>query len=470
MQEIRHYDIAIIGSGPTGEKAAIQASKLKKRVFLIDKREKLGGASLHTGTIPSKSLRETVVNLELLRRRTHGIEISMRENVSTEELMYRKELVISEQENKLRRNLIKNRVTLERGRCQFLSPTELQIQPAHPDQDPYRVTADYMIVATGSSPRKADWAQLDNECVFDSDTILNIEKLPKKITIIGAGVIGCEYACIFAKLGIRVNLIARDRHVMPFLDREIAEALVYRMRNQRITMRLGENVKQIVKISPQEVRVELESGKTLPCSTVMLAAGRVANSDKLGLEEIGVELGHNGLIQTNEHYQTNIPNIYAVGDVVGFPALASTSLLQARIATLHAFGQLENERIPRELPYGIWTIPAVAYVGRSEEELTDARIPYEVGIAHFKEISRAHIMGEQEGILKLLFCPETLRLLGVHIIGPRAPELIHLGNCVLHFEGTIKFFINSVFNVPTLDEAYRIAAFNGMNRLDYDSL
>ena len=441
MQEIRHYDIAIIGSGPAGEKAAIQASKLKKRVFLIDKREKLGGASLHTGTIPSKSLRETVVNLELLRRRTHGIEISMRENVSTEELMYRKELVISEQENKLRRNLIKN-----------------------------RVTADYMIVATGSSPRKADWAQLDNECVFDSDTILNIEKLPKKITIIGAGVIGCEYACIFAKLGIRVNLIARDRHVLPFLDREIAEALVYRMRNQRITMRLGENVKQIVKISPQEVQVELESGKTLPCSTVMLAAGRVANSDKLGLEEVGVELGHNGLIQTNEHYQTNIPNIYAVGDVVGFPALASTSLLQARIATLHAFGQLENERIPRELPYGIWTIPAVAYVGRSEEELTDTRIPYEVGIAHFKEISRAHIMGEQEGILKLLFCPETLRLLGVHIIGPRAPELIHLGNCVLHFEGTIKFFINSVFNVPTLDEAYRIAAFNGMNRLDYDSL
>ena len=349
MQEIRHYDIAIIGSGPAGEKAAIQASKLKKRVFLIDKRESLAVPPC-TRVRFHPSHCETVVNLELLRRRTHGIEISMRENVSTEELMYRKELVISEQENKLRRNLIKNRVTLERGRCQFLSPTELQIQPAHPDQDPYRVTADYMIVATGSSPRKADWAQLDNECVFDSDTILNIEKLPKKITIIGAGVIGCEYACIFAKLGIRVNLIARDRHVMPFLDREIAEALVYRMRNQRITMRLGENVKQIVKISPQEVQVELESGKTLPCSTVMLAAGRVANSDKLGLEEIGVELGHNGLIQTNEHYQTNIPNIYAVGDVVGFPALASTSLLQARIATLHAFGQLENERIPRELP------------------------------------------------------------------------------------------------------------------------
>src|SRR6056300_757683 len=315
MQEIRHYDIAIIGSGPAGEKAAIQASKLKKRVYLIDKREKLGGASLHTGTIPSKSLRETVVNLELLRRRTHGIEISMRENVSTEELMYRKDLVISEQENKLRRNLMKNRVTLERGRCQFLSPTELQIQPAHPDEEPYQITANYTVVATGSAPRKADWAQLDNECVFDSDTILKIEKLPKKITIIGAGVIGCEYACIFAKLGIRVNLIARDRHVMPFLDREIAEALVYRMRNQRITMRLGENVKQIVKISPQEVQVELDSGKTLPCSTVMLAAGRVANSDKLGLEEIGVELGHNGLIQTNEHYQTNIPNIYAVGDV-----------------------------------------------------------------------------------------------------------------------------------------------------------
>lgn len=470
MQETKHYDIAVIGSGPAGEKAAMQASKLKKRVFLIDKEGRLGGASLHTGTIPSKSLRETVVNMEMLRRRTHGIEITMRDNVSTEELMYRKEVVISEQESTLRRNLFKNRITVERGQTRFLTPTELEIQPSNPEIEPYRVTADCTMIATGSSPRQTDWAKLDNECVFDSDTILKIEKLPKKITIIGAGVIGCEYACIFAKLGIRVNLIARDRNILPFVDREIAEALVYRMRNQRITMRLGENVKQIRKISPQEVEVELESGKMLPCTTVLLAAGRVANSAGLGLEELGVEFGNNGLIKTNEQYQTSQPNIYAVGDVIGFPALASTSMLQARIAVLHAFGQLENERIPRELPFGIWTIPAVAYVGRTEEELTDACIPYEVGIAHFKEVSRAHIMGEQEGILKLLFCPDTLKLLGVHIIGPRAAELIHLGNCVMHFEGTIKFFINTVFNVPTLDEAYRIAAFNGINRLDFDSL
>jgi NAD(P) transhydrogenase len=470
MQETKYFDLAIIGSGPAGEKAAMQASKLKKKVFMIDKYGHLGGASLHTGTIPSKSLRETVVNLEMLRRRTHGIEISMRDNVSTEELMYRKEVVISEQENTLRRNLFKNRVVLEIGTAKFITPTQLQVTPNDASKDPYLIEAESTIISTGSSPRKFDWMELDNDCVFDSDTILNIEKLPKKMTIIGAGVIGCEYACIFAKMGIRVNLLARDRNILPFLDREIAEALVYRMRNQRITMRLGENVKNIRKISKQEVEVELESGKTLPCSTVLLAAGRVANSNNLGLEDLGIEFGNNGLIKTNEYYQTSQPNIYAVGDVIGFPALASTSMLQARIATLHAMSQIENERIPRELPFGIWTIPAVAYVGKTEEELTDACIPYEVGIAHFQEVSRAHIMGEEEGILKLLFCPDTLKLLGVHIIGPRAAELIHLGNCVMHFEGTIKFFINTVFNCPTLDEAYRIAAFNGMNRLDFDSL
>jgi|TARA_B110000967_G_scaffold126142_1_gene128994 NAD(P) transhydrogenase len=469
MQEIHHYDIVVIGSGPAGEKAALQASKLKKQVALIEKSTHLGGASLHTGTIPSKSLRETVMHLALLRQQTHGIDIKFKENLTTRELMYRKEIVIQDQENSLRRNLEKNHITVIEGIPRFQSATILEITPAD-SSEKYEITADYTIIATGSSPRRPKWAPFDNECVFDSDSILDIKHLPKKVTIIGAGVIGCEYASIFSKIGIRVNLIARDRNILPFVDRQIAENLMYQMRNERITLRLGENVEGIEKINTGEIHVKLESQKVLPCSTVLVAAGRFANSGGLNLDKVGVELGKNGLIKTNDNYQTDQPNIYAVGDVIGFPGLASTSMSQARIAVLHAFGKLEFEKMPKNLPLGIWTIPAVSMVGKTEEELTDECTPYEIGIAHFKEISRAHIMGEEEGILKLLFDPETLKILGIHIIGPHASELIHLGHSVMFFEGTIQYFMNTVFNSPTLDEAYRIAAFNGMNRLDHESL
>jgi NAD(P) transhydrogenase len=469
MQEIHHFDIVVIGSGPAGEKAALQASKLKKQVALIEKSTHLGGASLHTGTIPSKSLRETVMHLALLRQQTHGIDIKFKENLTTRELMYRKEIVIQDQENSLRRNLEKNQITVIEGIPRFQSATILEITPAD-SSEKYEITADYTIIATGSSPRRPKWAPFDNECVFDSDSILDIKHLPKKVTIIGAGVIGCEYASIFSKIGIRVNLIARDRNILPFVDRQIAENLMYQMRNERITLRLGENVEGIEKINTDEIHVKLESQKVLPCSTVLVAAGRFANSGGLNLDKVGVELGKNGLIKTNENYQTDQPNIYAVGDVIGFPGLASTSMSQARIAVLHAFGKLEFEKMPKNLPLGIWTIPAVSMVGKTEEELTDECTPYEIGIAHFKEISRAHIMGEEEGILKLLFEPETLKILGIHIIGPHASELIHLGHSVMFFEGTIQYFMNTVFNSPTLDEAYRIAAFNGMNRLDHESL
>jgi NAD(P) transhydrogenase len=469
MQEIHHYDIVVIGSGPAGEKAALQASKLKKQVALIEKSTHLGGASLHTGTIPSKSLRETVMHLALLRQQTHGIDIKFKENLTTRELMYRKEIVIQDQENSLRRNLEKNHITVIEGIPRFQSATILEITPAD-SSEKYEITADYTIIATGSSPRRPKWAPFDNECVFDSDSILDIKHLPKKVTIIGAGVIGCEYASIFSKIGIRVNLIARDRNILPFVDRQIAENLMYQMRNERITLRLGENVEGIEKINTDEIHVKLESQKVLHCSTVLVAAGRFANSGGLNLDKVGVELGKNGLIKTNDNYQTDQPNIYAVGDVIGFPGLASTSMSQARIAVLHAFGKLEFEKMPKNLPLGIWTIPAVSMVGKTEEELTDECTPYEIGIAHFKEISRAHIMGEEEGILKLLFDPETLKILGIHIIGPHASELIHLGHSVMFFEGTIQYFMNTVFNSPTLDEAYRIAAFNGMNRLDHESL
>ncbi len=502
MKKIKHYDIVIIGSGPAGEKAAMQASKLRKRVALIEKdTERIGGSSLHTGTIPSKSLRETVVYLELLRQRAHGVNISFKENITASELMAHKELVIEEQESSFRRNLSKTNVDLIHGTPMIKqigentathktsktksSKSKKKSVEQTPDvankqtpiflevdvgkENPIPIQTNYVVIATGSRPRHPEWAEFDGEHVFDSDTILNIKRLPKKLTIIGSGVIGCEYACIFAKLGIRVNLVARDYQTLNFLDHEIADILKEQMRQSRIALRFGEEVSAVKVVEKGKVEVHLESGKILPCSTVMVAAGRNSNTQGLGLENIGVTLGNRGLIEVNRNtYQTSVENIYAVGDVIGFPGLASTAMLQARIAILHAFGELENEQLPTDLAFGIWTIPPIGMVGKTEKELTEEKIPYEIGIGHFKEVARARIMGESRGILKLLFDPETLKLLGVHIIGPRAPEMIHLGQSVLYYGGTIKYFINSVFNYPTLDQVYQVAAFNGINRRTFD--
>lgn len=470
MSEARTYDVVVIGSGPAGEKAVMQAAKLRKRVLLVEKERRIGGSCLHSGTIPSKSLRETVVHLDVLRHRTHGIDVTVREDISVEELMYRKELVVGEREQYFHRNLSKNHVDLVQGQPRFVSPTRIEVRRTdRAGGDPLVVETTHAVIATGSRPHRPDWVEFDETSVFDSDSILRIRRLPAKLTIVGAGVIGCEYACIFSHLGIRVNLIAKDHEVLPFLDREIAESLTYRMRRSRIAMRLGEEVETIGKVGEDKVNVCLKSGKCLPCSTVLVATGRISNTDGLGLEDIGVQIGNRGRLTVNECYQTNVPNIYAVGDVIGFPALASTAMNQGRVAVLHAFGQLERQKMPSDIPLGIWTIPPVAMVGKTEEELTAAAIPYEIGVARFGEVARANILGEEEdGILKLLFDPETRRLLGVHIIGPRAPELIHLGQAVLFFEGTIDYFTNATFNYPTLDEAWRIAAFNGLNRLSFD--
>jgi len=461
------YDIAILGSGPGGERAAMQAAKLGKRVVLIEKESRVGGSSLHTGTIPSKSLRETVVNLSRMRKRETmgGMHVEMRRDITVEELMFRKSRVIQEQEMTVKNNFYKNRVELITGIPTFKSPTQISISTPD-DQDDILVEADFSVIATGSRPHRPAWFPEGAErCVYDSDSVLQVERLPHKITIIGSGVIGCEYACIFSRMGIRVNLVSRDRVIMSFLDREISENLMYRMRHSRVILRLGEDVKDIQKVDEEHVKVVLASGKSLSSGAVLVAAGRDSNVEDLGLSEIGIEQGKRGLISVNETYQTSVENIYAVGDVIGFPGLASTAVIQARIAVLHAFQDLQNERMPTSLPFGIWTIPAIAMVGATEENLTDQQMAYEVGVSHFKEVARAHIMGGEYGILKLIFDPETLKLLGVHIIGPHAAELIHLGQSVMYFGGDIKYFMNAVFNYPTLDEAYRIAAFNGMNRL-----
>lgn len=479
MGDIQQYDLIVIGSGPAGESAAMQGCKLRKKVAVIEKAPRIGGSSLHTGSVPSKSLRETVVHLELLKLRTHGVALSLKQNVTVDELMYRKEHVIQEQESILERNFTKTGVDLIHG-CPvfepsgFLSTTSPEsplyiLNVYTPDDRILRISAPHIVIATGSSPYRPPWAPYDGETVFDSDGILGMKCLPQKLTIIGAGVVGCEYACIFSKLGIRVNLVSADYQILPFLDHEIADRLKERMRDQRIILRFGEEVSGVEKTSQEGICVSLTSGKQLHSSHVLIATGRVANSADLGLDAIGIITGNRGLISVDrETYQTAAPQVYAVGDVIGFPGLTSTGMLQARIAVLHAFGELKNETMPALMPFGLWTIPSVAMIGKTEKELTEAHIPYEVGVANFRELARARIMGEEQGILKLLFDPETLKLLGVHILGTRAPELIHLGHTVMHYQGDIKFFANTVFNYPTLDEAYRIAAFNGINRLSHD--
>lgn len=500
MEKIRKYDIAVIGSGPAGEKAAMQASKLRKKVVLIEKDpEHIGGSSLHTGTIPSKSLRETVVYLELLRKRAHGVNISFKENLTADELMKHKDWVIEEQENSFRRNIKKTGIDLMIGTPELQEigePASSEKKPSSSQsqkssiqkikgvatfQTPKRIKvyngsdeavmleADYTVIASGSRPNRPAWAKFDGKHIFDSDTILQIKRLPKKLTIVGAGVIGCEYACIFAKLGIRVNLISKDYNILPFIDHEIADMLKERMRESRITLRFGEDIESVEVVNDGCVEVRLKSGKVLPCSHVMVAAGRTSNTQGLGLEKIGVKLGKRGLIEVSRAtYQTSVENIYAVGDVIGFPGLASTAMLQARIAILHAFGLYENEQLPKDLAFGIWTIPPIGMVGKTEKELTESQTPYEIGIGHFKEVARARIMGEHNGILKLLFDPQSLQVLGVHVIGPSATEMIHLAQSVMYYQGTIKYFMNSVFNYPTLDQVYQVAAFNGINRRTFD--
>ncbi len=469
MKPDTHYDMVILGSGPAGEKAAMQASKLRKKVLLIEKDPKnIGGSCLHTGTIPSKSLWETVVSLQHLDRQANKGSISIKNDITASELMHHKKSVISQQERSYYRNLEKTNITLLRGQSTFIDPNTLNFA-SYDSLKKIKISAKHFIIATGSRPFLPDWAKFDQKQIFDSDSILQLQYIPKKLAIIGAGVIGCEYACIFAKLGVRVNLIARDYSILKFLDHEIADKLKEMMRESRITLRFGEDVELVESVGTKQVTVTLASGKKLLCDAALIATGRLSNTDDLGLEKLDLAIGQNGLIEVNrDTYQTTIPNIYAVGDVIGFPALASTAMLQARIATLHAFDQIQNECLPDNLATGIWTIPPIGIVGKTEKELTEAQIPYEIGMGYFKEVARAKIMGGDRGVLKLLFDPDTLKLLGVHIIGPSAPELVHLGQAVIHYGGDISYFMNSVFNYPTLDQAYQVAAFNGVNRLTFD--
>jgi NAD(P) transhydrogenase len=459
MQE---YDLLVIGSGPAGQKAAIAAAKIGKRVGLVERNLTLGGSSLHHGTIPSKTLREAAAYLTGIRvREMYGSAYRVKERVSIQDLTYRTQRVIENEVNIVRDQLIRNYVDVIPGFASFVDTHTLQVDF---DDGIRKLSSEKIVIAVGSKPTRPEGVEFDDCHVVDSDGLLKLPSIPRTMIFVGAGIVGCEYATIFRTLGSRVTIIDRRERPLDFVDDEIEDALYYQMRDEGVTLRFGEEVQTVTKPSDDKVHVLTKSGKQFTSDALMFAAGRVGASAKLNLEAIGLETDDRGRIAVDEHYRTAVESVYAVGDVIGFPSLASTSMEQGRIAALHAFG-VEASLLSQRLPYGIYTIPEIAMIGPTEQELTKDEVPYETGIARFRELSRVQISGGRHGMLKLIFHRESLKLLAVHILGSTATELVHIGQAVLDHGGSVAYFRDAVFNYPTLAEAYKVAALDGLNKI-----
>lgn len=457
----------VLGSGPAGQRAAIQAAKLEKRVAVVEKKAVVGGVCINTGTIPSKTLREAVLYLSGFRERSfYGASYSVKQNITMEDLLVRANQVIRHEVDVTRHQLLRNRVEVipATGCFEDAHTVRLDAVDTHTTRT---VTAETIVIAVGTESTVDSHIPFDGKNVFISDDILKLDKLPRTLAVVGAGVIGCEYASMFAALGVRVTLVDKRNRLLPFIDEEIADSLTYQLRENRVTMRLGEEVSGLEVFEDehgQRVRIHLASGKQIVTEKALYSIGRTGNTARLGLEAAGLAADDRGRLAVNGNYQTAVPHIYAVGDVIGFPSLASTSMEQGRIAASHAF-QHDARSVPELFPYGIYTIPEISMVGRNEEELTKAGVPYEVGRASYREIARGQIIGDYTGLLKLIFDSRDRRLLAVHIIGEGASELVHIGQAVIAFGGKIDYFIDTVFNYPTLAECYKTAAFDGINRL-----
>ena len=461
------YDLLVIGSGPGGHRAAIQAAKLGKKVALAEKNAMVGGVCVHTGTIPSKTLREAALHLTGYQERSiYGASYTVKEDITMSDLLRRAHYVINHEQDVLCHQLRRNNVDIIAGEAQFLNPHTLKIGGGSSSAS-RTITADNILIATGTKTSRDRKIVFDGEYIFTSDDLLDIQHLPTSITVIGAGVIGLEYATIFAAIGARVTLVDSRPRLLDFIDAEVIDTLVYQMRQDRVTIRLGETVSAVETFKDGDktkVKIALDSGKEFATEKALVSVGRMGATESLDLGKAGIAPDDRGRLKVNDEYRTEISHIFAVGDVIGFPSLASTSREQGRIAACHAFGY-ETEPLSSFFPYGIYTIPEISVCGKTEEELTEAGVPYEIGKASYKEISRGHIIGDELGFLKLLFHLETRELLGVHIIGEGASELVHIGQAVMGAGGKIDHFIDTVFNYPTLAECYKTAAFNGINRL-----
>lgn len=456
------YDMLVIGSGPSGQRAAIQAAKLGKSVAVCERRDDVGGISVDIGTIPSKTFREGALYLTgFMQRDIYGPDYTLKEDVTMADLVNRCEQVAGREAGIVRQQLRRNHVEVLTGRASFLDEHSLTIDGP---RGRTVLDADYIVVACGTEAIRPDNVHIDSEWVFTPDDILQMRDLPRSLTVVGGGVVGIEYASIFAELGVEVTVVDRYVRLLQFADAEIVDALIYRMRDMNCVFRLGENVASVEIQGPERVVATLESGKKIVSDALLYSVGRVGATGELDLPNAGLEVDDRGRLPVNERYQTSQSHIYAVGDVIGFPALASTSAEQGRVAACNAFG-VKHTSLPHLFPLGIYSVPEISMVGQTEQALTEARVPYEIGVARFREIARGAIIGITDGMLKLLFHQETRKLLGVHIVGHGASELVHIGQAVLAFEGTVDYFVNSVFNYPTFAECYKVAALDGYNKV-----
>jgi len=459
---VQTYDLLVIGSGPAGQRAAIQGAKSGKRVAVIEKREVVGGASINTGTIPSKTIREAVLHLSGYNyQNIYGVNYRVKEKITMADLAFRVQHVIKTEIDVTQAQLSRNGIEVITGVASFLDPHHIRVEGSRGHSD---FEAGVIIIATGTKPATSLKVPLNNRTIINSDQILLMPDIPKTMIVVGGGVIGVEYTCMFATLGSRIILIEKRPRLLEFADSEMVEALSYRLRDSRVTLRLNEEVESVEATPDGGVVANLQSKKKISGDALLYAVGRQGNVDELNLSAACIEADARGRILVDADYRTKQPHIYAVGDVIGFPSLASVSMEQGRIAAAKAFG-LPVHSNPASYPYGIYTIPEISFIGKTEEQLTQEDVPYEVGIAYYREIARGQIMGDTTGRLKLIFHRETKELLGVHIIGDGAAELLHIGQAVFILKGTVEYFVDTVFNYPTLAECYKAAAFNGLNKL-----
>ncbi len=460
---VTHHQFIVIGSGPSGRRAAIQAAKLGRNVLVVEKGRRVGGVSVHTGTIPSKTLRETVLNLTGWRERGfYGRAYRVKKDIEAKDLMARLRMTLDHEVDVLEHQFARNGVHTLTGTAHFIGPNEVSV--AIEGGDTRSFTADKILISVGTRPFRPPDVPFNGTNVLDSDEIVEISRLPRSLTVVGAGVIGVEYATIFSALDVNVSLVEPRPTVLDFIDRELMEDFLHQLRDRGVTLRFGSKVARVEMENDRPVTV-LESGRQIRSEMLLYAAGRVGATSSLNLPAAGLTVDHRGRLKVDPRtFQTEVPHIYSAGDAIGFPSLASTAMEQGRIAACHAFG-MPLPPAPEFFPYGIYSVPEISTIGMTEEDVRGKGIGYECGVARFRETSRGHIMGLNSGMMKMIFAIETRRLLGVHIVGEGATELVHIGQAVLNLHGTLDYFIQNTFNYPTLAEAYKIAALDAWNRM-----
>jgi NAD(P) transhydrogenase len=457
------YDLIVLGSGPAGQRAAIYGSKLGKKIAVVESHEVVGGACINTGTIPSKTMREAVLHLSGYNYKSiYGMNYRVKEKITMADLAFRVQHVIKTEIDVTEAQLSRNNIEMLVGIGSFVDENHIRVTNSR-GTNVYQ--AANVLISTGTKPAASEKVPINGRSIINSDQVLELSNLPKTMIVVGGGVIGVEYTCMFSALGVRVTLIERRPRLLEFADQEIVEALSYHLRDSRVTMRLNEEVESVEEMPDGTVVANLESKKKVQGDALLYAVGRQGNVDELNLAAIGLDADKRGRIPVDKDFRTKVPNVFAAGDVIGFPSLASVSMEQGRIASARAFGDETILSNPSYYPYGIYTIPEISFIGKTEEQLTEEDVPYEVGVAYYREIARGQIRGDTTGRLKLIFHRMTHAILGVHIIGEGASELLHIGQAVMVLGGKLEYFVDTVFNYPTLAECYKVAAFNGLNRV-----